>query len=122
MQNVCSKSSNSLVPAGSAGRSAPAPRRPTRRRAGQRRVVVLAIVVSMGLSVVWAPRLVAVTSPDPQDATHVVRQGDTLWGVARLHASERIDPRAVVDQIRRLNGLSTAQLSPGQELKLPPQG
>lgn len=76
----------------------------------------------MALSVVWAPRLVAATSPDPQDATHVVRQGDTLWGVARLHASERIDPRAVVDQIRQLNGLSTAQLFPGQELKLPPQG
>ncbi|MBW3590600.1 MAG: LysM peptidoglycan-binding domain-containing protein [Actinobacteria bacterium] len=84
--------------------------------------MVLAIVASMALSVVWAPRLLAVTSPDPQDVTHVVRQGDTLWDVARLHASERIDPRAVVDQIRRLNGLSTAQLFPGQELKLPPQG
>lgn len=122
MQNVCSKSSNPLVPAGSYGFAGPVPHRPARRRGGHRRIVVLAIVVSMALSVVWAPRLVAVTSPDPQDATHVVRQGDTLWGVARLHASERTDPRAVVDQIRRLNGLSTAQLSPGQELKLPPQG
>lgn len=125
MQNMCSKSSVRLAfqtPDGScpekfsvrrpaAGRTVP--------RADQRRVAVLAIVVSMALSVVWAPRLLA-TTPPGEGRTHVVTQGETLWGVARLHAPEHIDPRAFVDQVRKLNQLSTARLSPGQELRLPP--
>ncbi|MEX2588057.1 MAG: LysM peptidoglycan-binding domain-containing protein [Actinomycetota bacterium] len=100
MQNIRSKSSNV---------------------AAQRRIVVSAVVVSMALSGVWAPRLVADTSQDAQATIHVVGQGDTLWGVARLHASERNDPRAFIDRVRRLNDLSTAELSPGQELRLPPR-
>lgn len=124
MQNMCSKSSSHLAlqgpGGGCAGRiAAPRPAVGTFPRADQRRLAVLAIAVSMALSVVWAPRLLA-TTPSGEGRTHVVTQGETLWGVARLHAPEDIDPRAFVDQVRKLNGLSSARLSPGQQLRLPP--
>lgn len=124
MQNMCSKSSSQLAfqspGGGCAGRlAAPRPAAGTFPRPDQRRVAVLAIAVSMALSVVWAPRLLA-TTPSGEGRTHVVTQGETLWGVARLHAPEDIDPRAFVDQVRKLNELSSARLSPGQQLRLPP--
>jgi hypothetical protein len=50
-----------------------------------------------------------------------VLPGDTLWGVAKRLAPGQ-DPRPVVDQIRRLNGLSGAELQAGQQLLLPVAG
>ena len=52
------------------------------------------------------------------DSSVVVRQGDTLWSIARSVAGEQ-DVRVVVDAIQELNGLHDASLRPGQELLLP---
>jgi LysM repeat protein len=51
-----------------------------------------------------------------QEAT--VMPGETLWAVAQRLAPGQ-DPRPVVDQIRRLNGLTSADLQAGQQLLLP---
>ncbi|WP_248599566.1 LysM peptidoglycan-binding domain-containing protein [Agromyces sp. C10] len=50
--------------------------------------------------------------------TIVVGAGDTLWGIAETIAPSE-DPREVILEIMRLNGLATAVVQPGQELALP---
>ncbi|HLT57358.1 MAG: LysM peptidoglycan-binding domain-containing protein [Limnochordales bacterium] len=49
----------------------------------------------------------------------VVRQGDTLWHIARRHSEPGADVRRMVDRIRTANGLKTAVVRPGQVLKVP---
>jgi nucleoid-associated protein YgaU len=50
--------------------------------------------------------------------TYVVQPGDTLWNIA-LSVDKQHDTRAVVDEIERLNGMTSADLKPGQVLILP---
>lgn len=59
-------------------------------------------------------------TPDEQQFVDVVvRDGDTLWQIARRYAEPGADPRRLVEQIRAVNGLETAVLRPGQVLKVP---
>jgi LysM repeat protein len=46
-----------------------------------------------------------------------VRSGDTLWSIAARVAPDR-DPRAVVDDLQRLNHLTDAGLVPGEVLRV----
>jgi hypothetical protein len=50
---------------------------------------------------------------------HVVRAGETLWGIASRLAGPEEDPRPVVDRIVGINHLGTAPLQPGTRLVLP---
>ncbi|GAA1056544.1 hypothetical protein GCM10017608_32860 [Agromyces luteolus] len=50
-----------------------------------------------------------------------VGSGDTLWGIAEAIAPAA-DPRDVIYEIMRLNGLDDAVVQPGQELVLPAAG
>jgi hypothetical protein len=47
-----------------------------------------------------------------------VGTGDTLWGIAESVAPSE-DPREVILEIMRLNGMSDAVVQPGQQLALP---
>ena len=47
-----------------------------------------------------------------------VHQGDSLWAIAESIAPHG-DPRVVIDEIIRLNGLDDAAVEPGQRLALP---
>lgn len=47
-----------------------------------------------------------------------IDQGDSLWGIAESIAPDG-DPRVVIDEIIRLNGLDGAVVEPGQCLALP---
>jgi hypothetical protein len=47
-----------------------------------------------------------------------VHQGDSLWAIAES-VSPHGDPRVVIDEIIRLNGLDDAVVEPGQRLALP---
>lgn len=51
-------------------------------------------------------------------AVAVVRPGDTLWSVAARHVPSR-DPYGMIEEVRRLNGLSGHTIHPGQQLLLP---
>jgi LysM repeat protein len=50
-----------------------------------------------------------------------VAPGDTLWQIAQS-ATPGADPRATVDRIIELNGLSGASLQAGQRLAVPARG
>lgn len=54
-------------------------------------------------------------SPDTGYTEYVVRSGDTLWLLARRY-------NTTVDEIKRLNGLTSDNLSVGQILKIPTGG
>ncbi|MDQ2662326.1 MAG: LysM peptidoglycan-binding domain-containing protein [Actinomycetota bacterium] len=47
-----------------------------------------------------------------------VHQGDSLWAIAESIAPDD-DPRAVINEIVRLNGLDDVVVEPGQRLALP---
>jgi LysM repeat protein len=67
----------------------------------------------------WAgPAVRALTPGRPVPVArraYVVRQGDTLWSIAR-HVSPNADPRPVVDALAADNGISAGDLLPGQVL------
>jgi LysM repeat protein len=84
-------------------------------------VLLVLVLVLAGAVVLWhAGESQAGQQAEPAPAlTQVtVQSGDTLWSVAHRIAPQR-DARDVVDQLRRLNGLSTGQLRVGQQLLLP---
>jgi nucleoid-associated protein YgaU len=69
--------------------------------------------------VVSGAGLGAVVSEDELGAVAVtVEAGDTLWSLARAHAPER-DPRAVVHDLVRLNGLPSSTVAVGERLLVP---
>lgn len=74
------------------------------------------IAAGIFLAGAGAPKLLAASPRNPE--LHVVRSGETLWALARVHAPDG-DPRQFVDAMRRLNRLSTVKLFPGQTLVLP---
>ena len=98
--------------------------RPTEATYRRRRLVVLAFVtalaVSVGVSVydglAYRGGDPASTSAAGQSHTYVVQPGDTMWAIAeRLHGGG--DVVGYVDALIALNGGSVIQA--GQELRLP---
>jgi nucleoid-associated protein YgaU len=51
-------------------------------------------------------------------STYLVREGDTLWSIAR-HVTLGEDPRPLVDAISAANGVEAGALVPGQTLVIP---
>jgi hypothetical protein len=99
----------------------------TRLRLTRRGRIVLAVLGSAPL-VVWALTTIlgsggaAADIGAPSGARTfeyvTVHQGDSLWAIAESIAPQG-DPRIVIDEIMRLNGLDEATLEPGQRLALP---
>jgi nucleoid-associated protein YgaU len=88
-------------------------------RRARRFGLVLALVAGIALGSWLAPLLGVGGGLRLAGATTVVVQpGDTLWSIASPVAGGG-DVRAVVADIRQLNGLSSARLVPGQTLQLP---
>ncbi len=93
----------------------------TRLTARGRLVLLLALVglllvgFSLGRSRTEAA---TTTSPSPAVTQTTVQVGESLWTVAR-RVSPGTDPRATVQQLRRLNHLSGSGLQAGQQLLLP---
>ena len=71
----------------------------------------------------WAgPAVRALGSPEGPTriarSSYVVREGDTLWTIARRLAPES-DPRPIVDVLSTANGLEAGLIVPGQTLVVP---
>jgi nucleoid-associated protein YgaU len=89
-------------------------------RRARRLAVVLALAAGVALGS-WLGPLLSGSGSDLRlagESTVVVQPGDTLWSIA-VPVSRGADVRAVVDEIRQLNGLRGADLVPGQVLQLP---
>jgi hypothetical protein len=92
------------------------------------RTVVLATVLLLALVAMLGGRVPASQAGDgpAQRATTtvVVQPGQTLWSLAKSVAPG-VDPRATIDRIKSLNGLSgsaTDTVRPGQQLVIPAAG
>ncbi|MEI4272653.1 LysM peptidoglycan-binding domain-containing protein [Klenkia sp. LSe6-5] len=101
-------------------RAAQAPVRLTRR--GRRVLAGLGVGAVVAVSaVVGSAVLGSADEPALELAGRssvVVHSGDTLWSIAQSIAPD-VDPRAVVDALQEVNGLTDASLVPGQVLLLP---
>lgn len=90
----------------------------TRTRVRRRR---LTLTVSVALvAAAWAgPAVRALGSPERPTrvagSSYVVREGDTLWTIARRLAPGS-DPRPIVDILATTNGIDAGELVPGQTL------
>ncbi|MDQ0895722.1 LysM peptidoglycan-binding domain-containing protein [Agromyces ramosus] len=79
-------------------------------------LVVLALVMVLGAGGAAAESDAA--GPATAFEYVTVDRGDSLWGIAEAIAPDA-DPRVVIDEIIRLNGLDGAVVEPGQRLALP---
>jgi hypothetical protein len=102
-------------------------RRPGRRRRRQSTLAEVAIVVAVGLAVLLgglAPTLASRTAATEDSAASaetmdvVVREGDTLWALARTCAGPDGDAAAMLEAIRAANGGDVA-LVPGDIVAIP---
>jgi len=91
----------------------------SRTRVRRRRTTLAVCLVLVGAA--WAGPAVRALTPDQpvrvSRSAYVVRQGDTLWSIARRVSGG--DPRPVVDALAEANGLDGAGLVPGQSLVVP---
>jgi nucleoid-associated protein YgaU len=89
----------------------------SRTRVRRRRTTLAVCAALVGAA--WAGPALRVLAQDPpvrvDRSSYVVRQGDTLWSIAR-HLSPEGDPRPVVDSLSADNGISAGELVPGQVL------
>lgn len=88
---------------------------------GRRLAVVIALAAGVALGSWLAPLVSGGAGGDLRLAGQTsvtVESGDTLWSIASSVAGTS-DVRDVIDRIRRLNGLHSADLVPGQVLQLP---
>lgn len=85
-------------------------------------LTVIAIAVFVMIAIIGATNAQANTGVGEQLATQfetiVAIPGDTMWSIATVVAPES-DPREVIEDIIRLNQLSSADLVVGQELSIP---
>ena len=53
-------------------------------------------------------------------ASHTVVPGDTLWSIVIDHYPPSEDPRVIIEDIQRTNGLEGYRIHTGMRLELPP--
>ena len=89
-------------------------------RTGVRRRRLTALLgVSAVVAVMTGPVAQAFSGPDHSVVRHyVVHPGDSLWSIAHAVAPDA-DPRVVIDEIQRANGLSGGSIVPGERLAVP---
>src|SRR5688572_24591595 len=86
----------------------------------------LAFTMSLALvAAVWAGPLGRIVGAEgaglASRSSYVVRQGDTLWSIAR-GVSPGEDPRPLVDAIAAANEVDPGAIVPGQTLLVPSAG
>jgi LysM repeat protein len=81
-------------------------------------VRLLVLLIALSAAVLLFSARVSADQPEALD-THVVTQGDTLWGIAAEVTPAGEDIRATIGHIRELNDLDGATILPGQRIVVP---
>ena len=83
----------------------------------------IGLMVPWGSSVPWGSLVGASSTHAAGDTTArvVIRQGDTLWQIAR-RVDSQTDPRITIERIRDLNGLPDSSVRAGAEIVVPVSG
>lgn len=89
-----------------------------RRRRALAAVLLAPVACAVGFSLFTASPAGASNERTVPLERVTVDAGETLWSIAEEHAEGR-DVREVMNDIERVNGLSSSSLEPGQELLLP---
>ena len=94
-------------------------RRQREKKKNSRRLRCLAflIIFAIALCVILVSAANAARVSDTK--TYVVSTGDTLWGIAEYCNTENRDVRRVMDDIMKLNKMSSAKLNIGDKLIVP---
>jgi nucleoid-associated protein YgaU len=89
----------------------------TNKRSRQR-LVFVAVAAGLLVGLARPALLAAAPHPLPAPVVHVVRPGETLWGLAERYAP-REDPRQYIYELGRINSLGNGAIFPGERLTLP---
>jgi hypothetical protein len=82
----------------------------------------VAVLAGLLAGTLWmAGRALGGSEPTPSASggRHIVREGETLWGIARGVVGPEGDPRPVVEAIRESSGLGAWSVLTGQTIVLP---
>lgn len=94
-------------------------RKRTPKAVRRARTLTVLFVLTLAAAVLLFPRIVHTQpSEPPAGVHHTVVPGDTLWDIAVAYGGNR-DVREVIYEIQELNGLSSAEIHPGQVLFVP---
>ena len=89
------------------------------------RVAVLLTSIGLALVLLLAGAVVALADDaplpavEPAQVEHIVRSGDTLWGIASVHVTAGDDVRVLIEDIKHHNDLASSIIVPGQVLRIP---
>lgn len=88
-------------------------------RRGRVALIILVVLVAAGIAF-WSARAMAAApeSPARPAASVVVKPGESLWSIAEAYDAAR-NPRDVIRDIQRLNGLSSSTVWAGRKLVMP---
>lgn len=79
------------------------------------------IAIILFVTVLFFFNTVKVNGSDlkPEYKIVTVEKGDTLWGIAKKNCSNYNDIRKAVYDIKKANNITSASISPGQEIRIP---
>jgi hypothetical protein len=82
--------------------------------------VVLILIFTLSLSLLGAEQdAFAYSEQVPPKQTVEIIKGDTLWAIASQHVHRGQNVRDYLNEIKKVNGLTTSMLQEGQVIKLP---
>lgn len=79
--------------------------------------LLLALVLVLFVGVIYSAAQPTLDAVDWTEETYQVKQGDTLWAIARKYCPADVDCREWIDEVQKLNDLN-AHIYPGQVLTI----
>jgi DNA-binding CsgD family transcriptional regulator len=89
------------------------------------RVVVLLTSVALALAILLLSAVNARAEDSSDRASyvaHTVVSGDSLWDIAHAHVGSERDVRDLIEDIKRVNDLTSSVIVPGQVVLVPVDG